>query len=432
MEGSSAGHGAAWPMPHVLDAALHAALHRSGLQSHTHRSHRSGAIISENREQDGRSFGSLQSAGPFPVSPQGDWFFPRPADADHSGSHETTHQPLESPPEGASSSLPKELRPVVSLRPPSKAKAEKWLSADAYQAYLNQTASLQSEHYCNDEKIFSAEHNIGIGIDANTGAQDGKSYYSASYLRLCQDWSLGLLTTCMDKEHGDLIAQTFENSGHANHILAGGQQRTCTVYRSTPEALPLPRGSEITSKLVRWTLLSPAIFPLLEGENNHPGGWLPTWIEPESFQVQLKTRPVRKKGQSRNAWREEVKTAPAIGAKLVAALVPPALPVTGWSLGKAQGEGSRGMGAKSTHLAVPAGAVYYFECESPEEARKLADELNWHGGSASQKLANTGEPSQRLAPTIVNRRSSLFGEKGFGLGVCSAFQFHRGNKHPAC
>ena len=28
-------------------------------------------------------------------------------------------------------------------------------------------------------------------------------------------------------------------------------------------------------------------------------------------------------------------------------------------------------GAKPTHLAVPAGAVYYFQCESPEAAQAL-------------------------------------------------------------
>ncbi|MBK1832767.1 type III-B CRISPR module-associated Cmr3 family protein [Roseibacillus ishigakijimensis] len=433
MEGSSAGHGAAWPLPHVLDSALHAALHRSGLEkkAHKHTVGRSSDRDRDNESKRTRLFGSLQSVGPFPVSPDGEWFFPRPADADQIGSSKSTHRPLASLPEGAASSLTKGLKPVVSLHPPSKNKAEKWLSAAAYQAYLKQTESLPAEHYCHDETIFSAEHNIGIGIETSTGAQDGKSFYSASYLRLQQGWSLGLLTSCLDKgekeaqdKEGriDLIEKTFQNSGHANHILAGGQQRTCTVYRTTPEVLPLPTGSAITGNLVRWTLLTPAIFPLLTGENNHPGGWLPTWIEPEMLKIRLKTRPAREKGQSRKAWRDAVNGAPAIDGQLIAALLPPAIPVTGWSLGKAEGEGGRGFGAKSTHLAVPAGAVYYFECESDKEARKLADELNWHGAPASQ----------RLAPTIVNRRSSLFGEKGFGLGVCSNFRYHGSSEHPAC
>ena len=69
-------------------------------------------------------------------------------------------------------------------------------------------------------------------------------------------------------------------------------------------------------------------------------------------------------------------------------------------------------GAKSAHLAVPAGAVYYFEADSEDQAQKLASALNWHGST-------TENPS-----TIINRRSTLFGEKGFGLGLCSEWHPH--------
>jgi CRISPR-associated protein Cmr3 len=67
--------------------------------------------------------------------------------------------------------------------------------------------------------------------------------------------------------------------------------------------------------------------------------------------------------------------------------------------------------AKPTHLAVPAGSVYYFECRDPEAARVLAAALNWHGEDTSPT-------------TIKNRRSTLMGEKGFGLGVCGTWDFH--------
>jgi hypothetical protein len=56
---------------------------------------------------------------------------------------------------------------------------------------------------------------------------------------------------------------------------------------------------------------------------------------------------------------------------------------------------------------VPAGAVYYFKADSPEAARDLAAALNWHG---------SGDPT-----TIRNRRSTLMGEKGFGLGLCASW-----------
>ncbi len=92
MSGSLSGHGSAWPLPNVTSAALDVALHRAGFAAdgHTHRASRSGHIHSEDRDTQARKFGSLATAGPFPVvtatKPQGGeedraWFFPRPLDA---------------------------------------------------------------------------------------------------------------------------------------------------------------------------------------------------------------------------------------------------------------------------------------------------------------------------------------------------------------
>jgi hypothetical protein len=62
-------------------------------------------------------------------------------------------------------------------------------------------------------------------------------------------------------------------------------------------------------------------------------------------------------------------------------------------------------------LAVPAGAVYYFEADSVDEGpRRTPPALNWHGAQAAGIAA------------VVNRRSSLLGEKGFGLGVCGTWK----------
>ncbi len=405
MEGSASGHGAAWPLPNVIDSALHAALHRSGLgdQAHKHTIGRSSEARDPNDPNlRTRNFGSLQSSGPFPVHSEGKWFFPRPADADLPATSQSNLRPLRRSPANSSSSLASGLLPVVNTSPPSKKKAERWLSADAYQAYLLHDPSPTGDHYLDDSEVFCAEHNIGIGIDASTGAQDGVRFYSASYLRLQPEWSLGLIASCLDKQAGDLIAETFPNSGQSSHILAGGQQRTCTVHRSQPETLPLPQGPQIQGKLLRWTLLTPTIFPRLEGNHEHPGGWLPTWISPDHLEVQLLDGPGKNA-----AKRRKVEPGKRIPATLIAARIPPPIPVTGWSLGKT---GDRDFGAKSTHLAVPAGSVYYFECCDETSAKNLANALNWHGNTPGTH--------------ILNRRSSLLGEKGFGLGVCSTFTFH--------
>lgn len=102
-----------------------------------------------------------------------------------------------------------------------------------------------------------------------------------------------------------------------------------------------------------------------------------------------------------------------IAASLVAAIVGKPIPVSGYALpNEADPERETG-GAKSTHLAVPAGSVYYFKCCSSEAATALANALNWHGSTEGT--------------TVQNRRSTLMGEKGFGLGVCGTWQFHDGD-----
>jgi hypothetical protein len=142
-------------------------------------------------------------------------------------------------------------------------------------------------------------------------------------------------------------------------------------------------------------------------QNPHPGGWLPNWIDPQSGQVLLTSGPgVRK------AVRKSAPAGGRIAAQLVAALIPKPLVVTGWALPNDTDRTDGG--AKSTHLAVPAGAVYYFEADSDKEAAELAHALNWHG-----------DPEARdFGKTIKNRRSTLLGEKGYGLGVCGTWQFY--------
>jgi hypothetical protein len=78
-----------------------------------------------------------------------------------------------------------------------------------------------------------------------------------------------------------------------------------------------------------------------------------------------------------------------------------------------QGQGQTSPGPSSTLLAVPAGAVYYFEAETESDAARLANILNWHGRSDAPDFGRT----------IKNRRSTLLGEKGFGLGVCGTWDF---------
>lgn len=460
MGGSLAGHGAAWPLPTVISAALHSALHRaefSEADAHAHRVKRDGEY---QNDQDGRNrkFGSLVTAGPFPVC-QGKWFFPRPLDAG-SDQPAATFQPLATPGNsestygwGSLSSLPKPLAYVVAnTAPPSKKTPSPWWSASAWEAYLNGTDLLETKktevpHFRKDTDFSDQESSFGIGIDPTTGTQDGVNFYSAHYLRLRENCQMGVLATASDKNHQqhdrDLIKTIFPNSGARTAIIAGGQQRICTVMRESDSSIPLPRGksagfAEHNGKfLVKWVLLSPAIFPAVTGEKSkrgrerktHPGGWLPSWIDCENGKVLLQTitPEERKRRRSLNAGNKGYESHPNIAARLVAATIGKPVPVTGYTPhhhtahpqlqdnGSAIPDHAEHTGPKTVHFAVPPGSIYYFECDDQDTAEKLAAVLNWHAKESN-------------GVHIANRRSTLLGEKGFGLGVCGTWQFHNGNR----
>lgn len=424
MSGSLAGHGAAWPLPTVTNAALHAALWRAKIEGvHGHDQIRLKYGSREAIRKDDRKFGSLITAGPFPVSPEDRWFFPRPLDAGKSGSSKITLKPLTDFNRDLSS-LPKPLLyPVANTEDANKQTPHAWWSRDAWDAYLNETEISRSaksddtDPNFNDDHHFSdTEHNIGIGIDDETDTQDGERFFSSHSLRLRQDWQIGLLASAHDKidndrhQTRDLIEHLFDTE---RNVIIGGQQRACTVIRKTgPLLLPFGKsdGFEQDGKfLVKWVLLSPAIYPKIPACNlpngtsipEHHGGWLPNWINLKG-EVQLLDGPGRN-----YARRHKLTEGKRIDATLVAALTGKPIPVTGYAVDN--GLEDRGSGPKATHFAVPPGSVYYFKCEDNISAKKLASALNWHGGNKDT--------------SITNRRSTLMGEKGFGLGVCGTWKF---------
>lgn len=429
MGGASSGHGAAWPLPGVVNHAFHAALHRAGFEGvHEHRRGRSGEYV-ETRD---RKFGSLVTAGPFPVRMDGGspvWYFPRPADSDDSG--EAVLRPGEAA--GASSLAAPLLHPVASGKAPAKETPKPWWSAGAWNSYLGTGALDEPIDRKHDSEFSDNEHSYGIEIASDTGSVVEGRFYSAHYLRLRYGWRLGVFATAPDKSYhdgryGNDLVRALLN-GRGAEIVAGGQQRVCTatlVDRQAPGHLPLPRGRTSgfnrrgDKRLVKWALLTPAIFPSVESgvskrgteRKAHPGGSLPTWICPESGKVLLESigPEERKRRRSLNAAGKGYASHPNIDARLVAALTGKPIPVTGYALpNEADPERAEG-GAKSTHLAVPAGSVYYFEAGSEPAATALATALNWHGETPGTE--------------VKNRRSALMGEKGFGLGVCGAWEFH--------
>ena len=172
----------------------------------------------------------------------------------------------------------------------------------------------------------------------------------------------------------------------------------------------MPLGAQITGNRVKWVLLAPAVFPQIMEKtfagqpiNPHPGGWLPSWINSQDGRVLLKKgETARRKNEGREAWRARVRQEQScLDCRLVAACIPKPIVFSGWS-DNVHKDGKPG--ARPTILAVPAGAVYYFE---GADAALLAETLNWHGVERQNIQA------------VSNRRSALFGEQGFGLGVCA-------------
>lgn len=470
MTGFLAGHGAAWPLPNVTDAAFHAALHRSGLNGHPHdqRNH------AERTGKANRQFGSLVTAGPFPVRvgsapapaatsgtpPEAHWFFPRPLDL-----LDGTLVPALVPTaqfNPAVSSLPKPLQRAVANRlPPSKeSRAKAWLSAAAYQRYLDEGSGNLSESEALEDSAFcDAEATIGIAIDPATGTTGqgeatGK-IYSARYLRLREGWRLGVFAKTDEKNgEGPRVDRIPQLITEHHKLLAGGQQRLCTAELRTGLPLPLPRGKSDDfcqhdgKWLVKWVLLSPAIWPEIPDWNpngtpitdrhgnpieRHCGGWLPNWVRQSDGQVMLRAGQRQPRSYAGKHTRGFASNSTAIAARLVAAIVPKPIVVTGWALpNAADPERDPGGGAKSTHLAVPAGAVYYFEAEmdangGPGNAIALAAALNWHGAPNSDPRSPISDLRSSISEIRLNRRSTLMGEKGFGLGVCGAWGAHPGS-----
>jgi CRISPR-associated protein Cmr3 len=213
----------------------------------------------------------------------------------------------------------------------------------------------------------------------------------------------------------ECMVKLFETN---RNIIVGGQQRVCSVEQiSNVKRLSdiFPTSVEIRGNRVKWVLLSPAIFPEIPpGQTKdyqpiepHPGGWLPTWVDPAAGKVKLLAGGPGKE----KAKRLKVEAGKEIDASLVAARIAKPLVITGWTerLDALQPYGGKNKGARSAMLAVPAGTVYYFE---GSDAPLLGDLLAWHGAN------------RQNTTSIINRRSTLMGEKGFGLGVCGTWDFY--------
>ncbi len=413
------GHGGRWPTPDVTFHALHSALHLQATdkekadQGHHHRGH---------------YFSNLVTAGPWPVvetATTKQWFFATPSNLAPSDvpQHDRALPMSEELGQSDLSSTFPWLQPLGSTVRPSKAKLPTWCTKLELETYLR-GAPLPQHAGRTDADLFSKDWTTGIGIDRSTNTQDGKNIYSAEYLRLRDDGqgrtSMGLLISGGP--------QRDNRADYPRQLILGGQSGLASLRpeEGNPTTLlPTSQWSyEKHSGCVTWLLLSPAVFPSIPAvriryrppdkkpKTDHPGGWLPTWINHYTGKVLLPAeRPSGKRteefviGKGTKVRRAHQDTV-FIDAQLISASVPKPQILARYSK---QEHRSGKPGAQPTQLAVPAGAVYFFKAETEADAQALVHALSWHGSSTSN-------------PNKITRRSSLLGEQGFGLGVCGGWK----------
>lgn len=376
MEASDAGLGANWPRPDQLWNAIINAFHRTWPARQEWEGAAHTIRDGENQLSSCR-FGALKTIGPFPMK-NGEVYYPCPLDLDMTVVS------------GLGTNLPKPLTHAFQSVRIGKREEQLWLSASEYRRYVRDEAVTAA-----DPSLFDTERNIGIAIAAATHSTEKGKLYQAEYLRLRSNVRLVFAASCdILPKQGKSTVDVFAKLGCPADIILGGQQGVATLRTSSVDLQSAISNLKCSpSLLLRWTLLTPALFPAIsentaKGVCAHPGGWLPNWVAAETGRVMLPREGIeRLPGEARDVWRQRVKDAPGFEARLIAARVGKPMGFSGWDLQT---------GPKTTQLAVPAGSVYLFQCASSAEAVALAQTLD--------------------AP---NRRSTLFGEKGFGLGVCS-------------
>jgi len=372
--GSSFGHGARWPLPTVLHSAIRTALlradgglpPRNGMNGRPHKG--------RSRKVASTKYQWLNLRGPFPVECRANketMYFPIPRDLVPDGDDKVAYLHIFK--NRGMNNLPKPLT-YLAAPPgsPSKTKLPEWISASEYASYLAGTLT-QLKH----SPLWDTEHRIGVAIDPATYTAKEGQLYAAEHLRLRDDVKLrfAISEDPHRKEYADLAAKILQ---------LGGEQRFGKVTPATGEwSLP---SVPITGCLVKWVLLTPAIFI---------HGWRPGWVDETTGKVKLRVVDKTKRADRRRPryddpnWTYDPQRddAESISAKLVAAVV-----------GKPQVVGGWDDAPKPTYLAVPSGSVYYFQADDDKEAGKL------------------------VAVLQERCKSDFFGEKGLGLGVCGTWQ----------
>lgn len=417
--GAADGNGAQWPLPTVWHSAVLSAFHRNFSEvdlnryakNHKHPRTKPGNSTYKDKNFGGEArtlakFGGVKTLGPFPQL-KDEIYFPLPADLLPEEKDSATDlipaQLLPCDPGTAGKSdLPLPLKYVLWKEvKPTKQDPGQWISQEGLKLYIEGKieAIKVGEHIKKNSDFFDTEARPGIAINPETGTTEDRKFYSAEYLRLKASANMVAFidSVSVGREGNYDLWNEFCKNALRQPLIFGGQRGVIWSKTTTSgnDLVPTTRNSEEKKLLLKWTLLSPALFN---------AGWVPGFVNQTDGNVLLKSVPGKTPEESRIQWRERIsKDAGSINAQLVAARIGKPVAVSGWKINSTKdlkASGNDGSGApKATRLLVPAGSVYYFECASEDDAKKLYDSL--HG----------------------KVKSDLLGEQGYGLGVCSAWEF---------
>jgi CRISPR-associated protein Cmr3 len=412
ISGAAIGEGGNWPFPSVFHHALLSAFHERWPERQTWEHNHHVPANPPTKSRTTYRFGGLQAVGVFPA--QGDTlYFPTPADLLYADDRGKKLCLLEPGSLAGEHDLPAPLK--YGCFKPAHGQATKktpgqWLAGGEYERYLNGEVEELKTTTTND--LYEIEYRPGIGIDPRTGAADigddeaGGKFYLAEYLRL-KEYRAGApgismkgFATCIQSRAKDGTATDVKEQyfapGHTSHFVFGGQRGVAQLQgvRNGERNTTLFKPRTISSRRIKWTLLTPAIFTK---------GWLPGWICPETGAVRSFSMPEREKHESRAEWRKRVKdeVKESILGHLVAACINKPMPCSGWNM---YGGKQEQAGARPTRLCVPAGSVYYFEVPDDRDPMMLVNFLNG---------------------TV---KSDIAAEQGFGFGLCSSWKPYTGEK----
>ena len=373
MEGSYAGRGGFLPTP----ATFH------------------GAIIASLYDKFGKDAAdqcvhNLRTTGVFPEL-DNEMYFPVPLDivppAEGSAKEEYRQLIPEMMRPGEISDLPEPLTHALFAPEASKRTVPGWISASQMVNYL----AGKPFKLVDESVLFERECRPGIGMNASTRTAEDHKFYIAEYLRLRENVSL---RGFVQSPEGALLDEMFACKEYS--MLLGGQR--CSMHteavRLQENALffddPLLQGRP-RNNCVKWVLLTPGAWRC---------GFLPDFIDFENGRVLLPMEtPLRKEGENRHVWRQRVanESVKFPSARLIAARIGKSTAISGWRMQEQNRSGRCSSTPRATRLFVPAGSVYYFVTDTPEEAVCLRKKL--HGQAMSQ----------------------YGGTAGYGLGVCGSF-----------